>query len=399
MSLTAIQKGDRLVSTKRIDKVKDNIMDVMHLPGYISLRKCLRICALSVLVLCIFLLSACSGTTAQSTTSALKNSLPTPVIDPSLQNTGDMQLQAFQQWISLMQQYKGDVTTYQQQYTSDQQVLQSATSSTTYTKALNILDTHVTAIQIPAMKTESAALLQQLQQDATNFGKQHTYHDTYDNTTYPLGYEYGSANGATSSLWLQGELSSAKTLADYQQVVEDMNMDLSNFHAMVADFSDPTPYDQVHKSDMQLLKLNNFMHTDVVVVSLTEQALRAYVNGKLVKALQVTTGQPDLPTPPGTWWVEGKKAPTEFKADVPPSSPFWYPPTPINYAMQFHSNGYFLHDSWWRSEYGPGTNFPHLDSGGSQYSLHGSHGCVNLSKDNASWLPGFVKVYTNVLIY
>lgn len=374
-------------------------MGVMHLKSSILRRKRFHVPVISALLVCILLLSACGGTTSQTTTSDMKNSLPTPVIDPALKNTGDMQLQAFQQWISLMQQYKGDATSYQQQYTSDQQALNSAASTTAYTTALNTLKTHVAAIQIPAMKIEGNALLQQLQQEVTAFGKQHTYHDTYDNTTYPLGYEYGSASGATSSLWLQGELSDAKTLADYQQFVEDVNMDLSNFHAMVKDFGDQTPFDQVHQSDIQLLKLNNYMNTKVVVVSLTEQALRAYDNGKLVKAFQVTTGQPDLPTPPGTWWVEGKKAPTEFKADVPQSSPFWYPPTPINYAMQFHSNGYFLHDSWWRSQYGPGTNFPHLDAGGSQYSLHGSHGCVNMSKDDAAWLYGFVKVYTNVLIY
>jgi hypothetical protein len=374
-------------------------MGVMHLRRYTSLRKRLRIFALSGLLLCIFLLSACGTTTPQKTTSALKNSISTPVIDPSIQNTGDMQLQVFQQWISLMQHYKGDVTSYQQQYTSDQQALHAATTMAAYTTALNTLNTHVTAIQIPAMKAESNSLFQELQQDATSFGKQHTFYDSYDNKTYPRGYEYGSTNGATSSLWLKGELSTAKTLADYQQAVEDLNMNLSNFHAMVADFSDPTPYNQVHKSDMQLLQLNNYMKSNTVVVSLAEQTLRAYTNGKLVKAFQVTTGQPDLPTPPGTWWVEGKKSPTEFKADVPQSSPDWYPPTLINFAMQFHSNGYFLHDSWWRTEYGPGTNFPHLDAGGSQFSLHDSHGCVNMSTDNAKWLYSFVKVYTNVLIY
>ncbi len=374
-------------------------MNVMHLRRYTSLRNRLRILALSGLLLCIFLLSACGATTSQSTTSALKNSISTPVIDPSMQNTGDTQLQAFQQWINLMQHYKGDVTSYQQQYNSDQQALHAATSDTAYKTALNTLNTHVTAIQIPAMKAESTSLFQELQLDATNFGKQHTYYDSYDNKTYPRGYEYGSTNGATSSLWLQGELSGAKTMADYQQAIEDINMDLSNFHAMVADFSDATPYNQVHRSDIQLLQLNNYMKSNVVVVSLAEQVLRAYTNGKLVKAFQITTGQPDLPTPPGTWWVEGKKAPTVFKADVPQSSPDWYPPTPITYAMQFHSNGYFLHDSWWRTEYGPGTNFPHLDPGGSQYSLHGSHGCVNMSTDNAGWLYGFVKVYTNILIY
>jgi lipoprotein-anchoring transpeptidase ErfK/SrfK len=319
-------------------------------------------------------------------------------VNVTLQDEGNTQLQAFQQWIALMQQYKGDVTTYQQQYSSDQQALQSTKSIAAYQKALQTLSTHIEAIQIPAMKAETTFLFQKLQQDATAFGKQHTYYDSYNNTTYPLGYEYAS-NGATGPLWLQGEISSAQTIADYQQAVEDLNMDLTNFQAMVADSSDKTPYDQVHQTDIQLMQHYDYMNSKVVVVSLAEQALRVYNNGKLVNAFQVTTGQPDLPTPPGTWWVEGKKAPTEFKATVPQSSPEWYPPTPINYAMQFHSNGYFLHDSWWRSQYGPGTNFPHLDPGGTQYSIHGSHGCVNMSKDNAGWLYNFVQVYTHILIY
>ncbi len=309
-----------------------------------------------------------------------------------------MQLQAFQQWIALMQQYNGNVTTYQQQYNSDQQALQTATSNAAYQKALQTLNAHVAAIQIPAMKAECNYLFNKLQQEAIAFGKQHTYYDAYNNTTYPLGYQYGP-DGATGPLWLQGEISSAQTMADYQQAVEDLNMDLTNFQAMVADFSDKTPYNQVHKTDIELMQHYGYMNSKVVVVSLNEEALRVYDNGKLVNAFLVVTGQPDLPTPPGTWWVEGKQHPTEFKADVPPSSPDWYPPTPINYAMQFHSNGYFLHDSWWRTEYGPDLNFPHLDPGGTQYSIHGSHGCVNMSTANAAWLYNFVQLYTHVLIY
>jgi hypothetical protein len=358
--------------------------------------------SLCFLLFCFFLLSACSGTTTQgSTPPGAKNTFTptsTATITMTQKNQGSAELQTFQQWIALMQQYHGDVTTYSQQYSSDQQALQSANNSGAYTKALQTLDSHVAAIRIPAMKAESMSLFQELQQEAANFGKQHTYYDSYNNTTYPLGYQYGS-NGATGPLWLQGELSSAQTLDDYQQAVEDLNMDLTNFQAMVKDFGDKTPYNQIHQTDIQLLQHYGYMHSRVVVVSVIEQAMRVYDNGKLVNAFQVTTGQPDLPTPPGTWWVEGKKSPTEFKADVPPSSPYWYPPTPINYAMQFHSNGYFLHDSWWRSEYGPGTNFPHLDPGGSQYSIHGSHGCVNLSKDNAGWLYNFVQLYTHILIY
>lgn len=377
-------------------------MSDKHIPTRSSFSHRWRTIALGGLFLCIFLLSACSGATTNSTgtttTINRPTPLPTPAIDRALQNAGNAQLATFQQWITLIQQYKGNATTYQQQYSSDQQALQAATSTTAYKTALTALNGHVAAIQIPAMKTESDYLFQELQQDAANFGKQHTYHDTYNNTTYPLGYEYGP-NGAGGPLWGQGELASAKMMADYQQVIEDMNMYLTNFQAMVTNFGDKTPYNQVHKTDIQLMQHYGYMNTKVVVISLSEQTLRVYDNGKLVNSFQVTTGQPDLPSPPGTWWVEGKKSPTEFKADVPPSSPNWYPPTPINYAMQYHSNGYFLHDSWWRSQYGPGTNFPHFDPGGTQYSIHGSHGCVNMSKTDAAWLYSYVQVYTHIIIY
>ncbi len=359
----------------------------------------LRAASLSGLLLALFLFSACSAASAGTPgATATTGVSPTPTVSSSLQNQGNAQLQTFQQWIALVQQYQGNTSTFQQQYDADQQALQNAATNSAYQAALNTLNAHVAAIQIPALKTESSYLFQQLQQDATNFGKQHTYYDSYNNTTYPLGYEYGS-NGATGPLWLGGELSAAQTLSDYQQAIEDLNMDLTNFQAMAKNFNDKTPYNQVHQTDIQLLQHYQFMNSKVVVVSLAEQVARVYDNGKLVNAFQVTTGQPDLPSPPGTWWVEGKKSPTEFKADVPPSSPNWYPPTPINFAMQFHSNGYYMHDSWWRTEYGPGTNFPHLDPGGTQYSIHGSHGCVNMSEQDASWLYNFVKVYTHVLLY
>ena len=87
--------------------------------------------------------------------------------------------------------------------------------------ALATLQSHVKAIQIPAMKTESQSLQHQLQQEVSNWGQSHLYHDTYDNTTYHLGFEYGATGiGA----WIQSELSSAQTMADYQQAIEDLNM-------------------------------------------------------------------------------------------------------------------------------------------------------------------------------
>ncbi len=348
-----------------------------------------------VVLLYLVLLSAC-GTTSGNTASSTSTAFPAPNINPTLKNQGDMQLRTFQQWLSLMQQYNGDTSTFQQQYNIDLQTLNNARTEAAYKAVLAKLNAHVEAIKIPAMKTESQSLQYQLQQEVASWGQLHQYHDDYNNTNYPLGFEYGP-NGIGD--WVQQELNSAQTLADYQQAIEDLNMYLSNFQAMVANADDKTPYNKVHQTDLQLMQHYGFMNEKVVVISLYEQAMRVYQNGQLVNAFLVTTGRPERPSPPGTWWVEGKKSPTVFKANVPQTSPYWYPDTPINYAMQYHSNGYFLHDSWWRSDYGPGTNFPHQDSSGDPFSSQGSHGCVNLAKDNAAWLYNFVEVWTKVLIY
>jgi cell division protein FtsB len=350
---------------------------------------------LSVIMLCLVLLSAC-GANSGNTTSSISTAVAIPTIDLTTKNQGNMQLLAFQQWITLMQQYDGDTTTFQQQFNADQQALNDAKTLIAYKAALAKLNAHVDAIKIPAMKTESKSLQNQLQQEVATWGQQHQYHDDFNNTNYPLGFEYGP-NGIGA--WVQQELNSAQTLADYQQAIEDLKMYLTNFRAMVTNADDKTPSNQVHQTDLQLMQHYGFMHKKVVVVSLYEQAMRVYQNGKLVNAFLVTTGRPERPSPPGTWWVEGKKSPTVFKATVPQSSPYWYPDTPINYAMQYHSDGYFLHDSWWRSDYGPGTNFPHQDSSGDSFSSYGSHGCVNIAKDNAAWLYNFVEVYSTVLIY
>ena len=357
---------------------------------------------LSVLILTLMLLLTACGSGTSSTVSSTPTAIPSPTIDSTLTKQGDMELQAFQQWIALLKQYNGDITPYQQQYTGDQQALHTAQTDTAYKTALAKLQGHVEAIKIPAMKTEATTLLQQLQQQVTAWGKTHTYHDSYNNVTYPLGYEYGP-NGVGG--WAVQELGQSQTLADYQQTIEDLNVYLTNFQAMMANTSDKTPYNQVHQTDLQLIQHYGYMNKKVVVVSLEEQALRVYDNGKLVNAFLVTTGRPEKPSPPGTWWVEVKKSPTVFKAGVPQFLPDgsqnheWYPDTPINYAMQYHSSGYFLHDSWWRNDYGPTTNYPHADSSGDPFSAQGSHGCVNMSKDNAAWLYSFVSLNTPVIVY
>lgn len=357
------------------------------------------------LLLGALLLSSCSGlgstsnNTPPGSSSTSSGITPTPGINTSLQSEGSAQLETFQQWIALMQQNGGDVTTYQQQYTTDQQALQQAKSDAAYSAALKTLQDHVSAIKVPALRQEIQFLQKKLQKDVNDWGSTHKYHDSYDGKTYTQNYEYDDKTGIGGPLWLGEALQTNKTLADYQQTIEDLQMWIDSFQGFKANFDDKTAWNKVHKTDLDLMQHYGFMQERVVVVSLSEQAMRVYENGKLVKAFQVVTGQPDLATPPGNWWVEGKKHPTVFKSSAPKNSPEWYPDTKINYAMQYHSNGYFIHDAWWRTQFGRGANFPHLDEGGSAFSRGGSHGCVNMSTADSAWLYDFVSVFTQLMIY
>src|SRR5438270_12016417 len=113
----------------------------------------------SVLMAFLLFLSAC-GTSSTGTIPSSNASAPTTIPSPSptvnlvLHQQGTLNLQTFQQWIALMKQYGGNVDTYQQQYASDQQALNTATTDSAYQPALKKLQNHVNAIQIPTMKAE-----------------------------------------------------------------------------------------------------------------------------------------------------------------------------------------------------------------------------------------------------
>jgi lipoprotein-anchoring transpeptidase ErfK/SrfK len=137
----------------------------------------------------------------------------------------------------------------------------------------------------------------------------------------------------------------------------------------------------------------------VIIVSLTEQTLREYDNGQLVGWMYVVTGQEAAQTPPGLWHVQWKKQHMVFKSSEPAGTALWYPPTAINYAMSYHDDGYFLHDATWRSYFGPGANLPHDDYTSGKYSDTGTHGCINMTLDNARDLYNWVDVGIPVVVY
>ncbi|HEY8744410.1 MAG TPA: L,D-transpeptidase [Chloroflexota bacterium] len=124
-------------------------------------------------------------------------------------------------------------------------------------------------------------------------------------------------------------------------------------------------------------------------VSLSRQHLWAYENGAVVWDADVTTGEPLKPTPTGIYSIEMKIPNFKFISPFPPGSTFWYPDSPTHYALQFRSDGYYIHDAPWRPYYGPGTDLPHMDPDGTVRA--GSHGCVNTMLSTieflAPWTP------------
>ena len=299
--------------------------------------------------------------------------------------------------IRQISQYSQDVSKYQQQLTADQAALKNARSIQDYLKAATQIDNDVASIQIPMAQAQANYLLKQLHREVTDWGNTHVYHDPQDNNDYHLDYEYGpdGVGGDADTL-----VQSAQTVDDYQSAIDTINNDLTNLHAMEADYNDDTPWTQPHAADLQLMQHYHLMSGQTIVISLLEQTLRLYQDGKLVNQFRVTSGQYARPSPPGVWHILLRQSPTIFKSTEPPGSAFWYPNTNINFAMEYHDGGFYLHDSWWRVNYGPGTNFPHYDSGGDEtFAGNGSHGCVNIQEDNASWLYAHTSYDTNVVIY
>ena len=107
--------------------------------------------------------------------------------------------------------------------------------------------------------------------------------------------------------------------------------------------------------------------THRIVVSLSQQHLWAYDNGRLWLETDVTTGRPELPTPAGNYHIFYKTSPYEMISPWPYGSPYWYPDAWVNWVLEFIQGGYFLHDAPWRTWFGPGSEYG-----------DGTHGCVNI---------------------
>ncbi len=309
-------------------------------------------------------------------------------------------LREFSAQIDLLKKYGQNSASFQHRLVLDQTSLDQAKSISEYLRVSAQIDSDTSSIQLPLVQGQATYLLNQFHQEVTNWGNSHQYHDGYDGGVYNLDYEY-AAQGIGSDA--DAAVQSSQTMDDYQSAIDLINNDFLHLRAMEADYSDKTPWNQPHATDISLMKHYNVYGASsgaVLVVSLIEQTLRYYNNGKLVRSFLIVSGQYLRPSPPGFWSIILRQHPTQFKSSEPPGSAFWYPPTPIQYAMEYHAGGYFFHDSWWRADYGPGMNFPHSDSSGTTaFNDNGSHGCINMNPNDVAWLYSQIGWGTPVILY
>jgi hypothetical protein len=313
---------------------------------------------------------------------------------------GAAKLQQFSADIAKLKLYGQDATAFQQRLNADQTALNQAQSVSDFLKVSSQIDHDVASLKFSLTKGYASYLLKQFHQEVTNWGRSHQYHDPVDGGVYNLDYEYDSQGiGSDADTAVQY----AQTMDDYQAAIDLISNDLLHLKAMEADYSDKTPSNYPHAADIQLMKHYNIFGSNggqVLVVSLIEQALRYYNNGKLISSYYIVSGQYLKPSPPGFWSIILRQHPTQFKSSEPQNSVFWYPPTPIQYAMEYHEGGYFFHDAWWRANFGPGNNFPHYDSSGTtSFNGNGSHGCINMNPNDVASLYPQIAWGASVILY
>ena len=117
-----------------------------------------------------------------------------------------------------------------------------------------------------------------------------------------------------------------------------------------------------------------------VEISINQQHMWYYKNGKLVVETDVVTGNYGTSdTPKGAYSIIYKASPATLMENSHVT--FWLP---------FTSDGCGIHDASWRSSW---------EYGGTRYKGHGSHGCVNTPYNAAKKIYNNISSGTRVVVY
>ena len=174
---------------------------------------------------------------------------------------------------------------------ADQAAITKAKTISDYLAFSSRIDAHIASMHDDLVQGASNYLIGALDREARAWGQAHLYHDKVDGNNYIRDAAY-TTDGI--GYWLKRELGWAYLPQDFQSVVDDDNNEFFNLHMLEQDYTDTTPYNKVHATDTQLIKHYHLSGT-IVVVSMVEQAMRFYQNGKLVRSFYVTTGRVERP--------------------------------------------------------------------------------------------------------
>ncbi len=120
-----------------------------------------------------------------------------------------------------------------------------------------------------------------------------------------------------------------------------------------------------------------------IEISITQQHMWFYVNGKLYVSTDVVTGNVGYyATPKGYHKIWQRSSPATL------TGPTWS--SFVNYWMAFTYSGCGIHDASWRSA---------SEYGGTTYMGNGSHGCVNTPYNAVKKIYSKAKMGTPVIIY
>jgi hypothetical protein len=325
---------------------------------------------------------------------------PTIASKPSVfKQTALSRFQQLEDGINQLKQKGKDVSSYQQHLDRYQAKLNSLTAPQDYLTLLLQMGADLTELQPELADNSAQTMLTNYMSEVQQWGDANKYHDPFDGKDYYLNSSYMVMDGGNGykygyGSYMQDAINAGE--ADAQQRLKDGYF----LHSILeANYLDPTPYNQTHQVDERLLDYFGVTQSDVLLISVTEQAMRVYRNGKLEEATLVTTGRDHRPSPPGLFQTTTHLYNIPFQSGDPPDSPDYYEPVEVKTAIQFWDDGYYLHSSQWRKDYGPLTNLPHRDSSGNTDANNGSHGCINIPPDFLTQLEPTITTDTRVIIF
>ncbi|QPG66996.1 L,D-transpeptidase [Mycolicibacterium mucogenicum] len=122
------------------------------------------------------------------------------------------------------------------------------------------------------------------------------------------------------------------------------------------------------------------------VASISGHTFTVSIDGQVVKTMPASMGKPKHPTPVGSFTAMSKESPVVMDSrtiGIPLNDPEGYKLT-VYYAVRVTSGGVYVHAAPW--------------SVAQQGNSNVSHGCINLSTDNASWYYNQVNIGDPIVI-